>query len=100
MTSLAPSRASVAAQAAPIPDAPPVTIATLPSTWPIASSNQQSDDNFRRWPARLCREERKEVVAARRRTVRLKVRIDLLSLERAPFQRRLALRDARRAAIC
>src|SRR5437879_5944809 len=38
MTTLAPSRASVAAQAAPIPDAPPVTIATLPSTWPIAFS--------------------------------------------------------------
>ncbi len=38
MTTLAPSRAKVAAHAAPIPDAPPVTIATLPSTWPIVSS--------------------------------------------------------------
>jgi hypothetical protein len=38
MTTLAPSRARVAAHAAPIPDAPPVTIATLPSTWPIVSS--------------------------------------------------------------
>jgi NAD(P)-dependent dehydrogenase (short-subunit alcohol dehydrogenase family) len=32
MTTLAPSRARVAVHAAPIPDAPPVTIATLPST--------------------------------------------------------------------
>src|SRR5215467_10846499 len=31
-TTLAPSRTSVVAQAAPIPDAPPVTIATCPST--------------------------------------------------------------------
>src|SRR5215469_5956226 len=31
-TTLAPSRASVVAQAAPIPEAPPVTIATFPST--------------------------------------------------------------------
>ena len=38
MTTLARSRAKVIAQAAPIPDAPPVTIATLPSTWPIVSS--------------------------------------------------------------
>src|ERR1051326_5333041 len=36
MTS-APSRASSMAQAAPIPDAPPVTIATLPSTCPMGS---------------------------------------------------------------
>src|SRR5437660_12272880 len=34
----APSRASVAAQAAPIPDAPPVTMATLSWTWPMTSS--------------------------------------------------------------
>jgi hypothetical protein len=32
ITTLAPSRAGIAAQAAPIPDAPPVTMATLPST--------------------------------------------------------------------
>src|SRR5215475_498269 len=31
MTTLAPARASVSAHAAPIPEAPPVTIATLPS---------------------------------------------------------------------
>src|SRR5271169_5960049 len=58
ITILAPSRASVAAQAAPIPDAPPVTIATLPSTCPIApSSQQQNDDNSRHSPTGQCREE-------------------------------------------
>ena len=37
-STLAREGAKVAAHAAPIPDAPPVTIATLPSTWPILSS--------------------------------------------------------------
>ena len=32
----APSRASVSEQASPMPEAPPVTTATLPETWPIA----------------------------------------------------------------
>src|SRR5665647_2487438 len=34
----APSRASSSAHAAPIPDAPPVTNATLPSTCPVIST--------------------------------------------------------------
>src|SRR5262245_20801649 len=37
MTSFAPSRANVRAVALPIPDAPPVTNATLPSTHPAMS---------------------------------------------------------------
>src|SRR3954468_12582414 len=35
MTTVAPSRARVSTQASPIPDAPPVTSAIFPSTWPM-----------------------------------------------------------------
>src|SRR5438067_11252385 len=35
ITTVAPSRASVCTQASPIPDAPPVTSAIFPSTWPM-----------------------------------------------------------------
>src|SRR5437762_14073515 len=38
MTTAAPSRARVCTQASPIPDAPPVTSAIFPSTWPISAS--------------------------------------------------------------
>src|SRR5579863_2692560 len=42
MTTLAPSRASVSAHAAPIPDAAPVTIAIFPSTCPMTTSRPRS----------------------------------------------------------
>src|SRR4029077_12210524 len=34
----APPRARVSAQASPMPEAPPVTMATLPESWPIGSA--------------------------------------------------------------
>src|SRR5205085_2834574 len=39
MTTAAPSRARVSTQASPIPEAPPVTSAIFPSTWPIRTTS-------------------------------------------------------------